>query len=92
MDSNDLWQINQQKIIAEKLTNIPEWIQQSSWEEFILAMNLKNPQVIGFGISDKETFKQATAYAKGALIGSAFIKHITEKGKGKISDFIRAIL
>jgi len=66
--------------------------EQTDYFKRIAVMNLKNPQVIGFGISDKETFKQATAYAKGAIIGSAFIKHITEKGKGKISDFIRAIL
>ena len=66
--------------------------EQTDYFKRIADMNLKNPQVIGFGISDKETFKQATAYAKGAIIGSAFIKHITEKGKGKISDFIRAIL
>jgi hypothetical protein len=53
MDSNDLWQINQQKIIAEKLTNNPEWIEQSSWEEFILAMNLKNPQSYGAIIQNR---------------------------------------
>src|SRR5690606_5227506 len=38
----------------------------------IADMNLKNPQIIGFGISDSKTFKQATQYAKGAIIGSAF--------------------
>jgi tryptophan synthase alpha chain len=34
-------------------------------------MNLKSPQVIGFGINNKETFNQAT-HAKGAIIGSAY--------------------
>ena len=66
--------------------------EQSDYFKRIADMNLKNPQVIGFGISNNETFKQATNYAKGAIIGSAFIKHLTEKGKGKISDFVRAIL
>jgi tryptophan synthase alpha chain len=37
-------------------------------------MNLQSPQVIGFGINNKETFNQATQFAKGAIIGSAFIK------------------
>jgi tryptophan synthase alpha chain len=31
----------------------------------------QNPQVIGFGINNKETFNQATQFAKGAIIGSA---------------------
>jgi tryptophan synthase alpha chain len=30
---------------------------------------------------------QATQYAKGAIIGSAFIKDLTEKGTGHISEF-----
>jgi tryptophan synthase alpha chain len=30
----------------------------------------------------------ATKNAKGAIIGSAFIKHITEKGVDKIGDFV----
>ncbi|HBK82301.1 MAG TPA: tryptophan synthase subunit alpha, partial [Flavobacterium sp.] len=36
-------------------------------------LKLKNPQVVGFGIKDKETFIQATEHQKGAIIGSAFI-------------------
>jgi tryptophan synthase alpha chain len=51
----------------------------------------KNPQVIGFGINNKETFNQATQFAKGAIIGSAFIQHLTENGTAKIADFVRAI-
>lgn len=39
-------------------------------------MNLKNPILIGFGISDKATFEQACEYANGAIIGSAFVKGI----------------
>ena len=37
-------------------------------------MHLKNPIMIGFGISDNESFKQACKYANGAIIGSAFIR------------------
>ncbi len=38
------------------------------------AMKLKNPRLIGFGISDKTTFDIACEHANGAIIGSAFIK------------------
>ncbi|MFD0941689.1 tryptophan synthase subunit alpha [Pedobacter boryungensis] len=40
----------------------------------IKAMDLKNPLMIGFGISDKQTFDAANEYASGAIIGSAFVK------------------
>jgi tryptophan synthase alpha chain len=57
----------------------------------ISEMELKNPQIVGFGISDNESFQQATKYAKGAIIGSAFIKHLTAEGTGKISQFVNSI-
>lgn len=41
-------------------------------------MNLKNPTLIGFGISNKETFDSACAHASGAIVGSAFIKVLGE--------------
>ncbi|MDN3665949.1 tryptophan synthase subunit alpha [Algibacter miyuki] len=66
--------------------------EQTSYFKRIADMNLKNPQVIGFGISDNETFTQATTYAKGAIIGSAFIKHITENGVNKTDVFVKSIL
>jgi tryptophan synthase alpha chain len=40
----------------------------------VVGMNLKSPLMIGFGISDHHSFTQATKYADGAIIGSAFIK------------------
>ncbi|MGM0391446.1 MAG: tryptophan synthase subunit alpha [Bacteroidota bacterium] len=57
----------------------------------ISGMNLKNPQIIGFGINDKESFNQATEFASGAIIGSAFVKHLTENGTEKISGFVKDI-
>ncbi|WP_417289921.1 tryptophan synthase subunit alpha [Corallibacter sp.] len=65
--------------------------EQTQYFERIKKMNLKNPQVIGFGISNKETFTQATTYAKGAIIGSAFIKHITNNGVETINEFTKQI-
>lgn len=64
---------------------------QEAYFKRIADMNLKNPQIIGFGISNKETFNQATQFAKGAIIGSAFIQHLTENGTGKIEEFVKAI-
>lgn len=57
----------------------------------IADMNLKNPQIIGFGISDNKTFTQATEYAKGAIIGSAFIKFLSDNAIDKISKFVTSI-
>jgi tryptophan synthase alpha chain len=53
-------------------------------------MNLNNPQVIGFGINNKETFNQATQFAKGAIIGS-FHQYLTENGTEKIAEFVKTI-
>lgn len=36
-------------------------------------LRLNNPLLIGFGISDHETFSAACSYAAGAIVGSAFI-------------------
>jgi tryptophan synthase alpha chain len=59
----------------------------------VLTMKLKNPLMIGFGISDKESFETACAYANGAIIGSAFIKAIdgSKDLKGDINKFIKGI-
>ena len=65
--------------------------EQSSYFERIAGMNLKNPQIVGFGISNAQTFQQATAKTKGAIIGSAFIKHLTQNGVDGISDFVGQI-
>ena len=64
---------------------------QTDYFKRIANMNLNNPQIVGFGISDNETFAQATQFAKGAIIGSAFIKHLTNEGTDSISNFITAI-
>lgn len=66
--------------------------EQTNYFERIAKMNLNNPQVIGFGISNNDTFTQATKYAKGAIIGSAFVKHVTENGITTIDKFVKSIL
>lgn len=57
----------------------------------IASMKLKNPQVVGFGIGNSQAFRQATADAKGAIIGSAFIRHLSENGVKGIPAFVKSI-
>lgn len=44
----------------------------------INAMSLRNPRMVGFGISNRETFRAACDYASGAIIGSKFVTLIGE--------------
>ena len=65
---------------------------QTEYFKRIANMNLKNPQIVGFGISNNDTFTQATKYANGAIIGSAFVKHVTNNGVDTIDEFTERIL
>ncbi len=65
--------------------------EQSAYFERIASMDLKNPQIVGFGISNAQTFQQATSKTKGAIIGSAFIKHLTQNGVDGIDAFVGQI-
>ncbi len=65
---------------------------QTDYFKRIADMNLTNPQIVGFGISNNETFTQATKHTKGAIIGSAFIKHLTANGIDTIDKFVKNIL
>ncbi len=66
---------------------------QSAYFARVKGMNLKNPTLIGFGISNAETFNKACDNANGAIIGSAFIKAISQEGelKENIEQFIYSI-
>ncbi len=61
-------------------------------------MKLKNPRLIGFGISDKTTFDIACQHAQGAIIGSAYIRAL-ERGdregmsvEATTADFVGGVL
>ncbi len=56
-------------------------------------MGLKNPRLIGFGISDNETFKKAASQSAGAIIGSAFIKVISQATDlvGEVKAFVNMV-
>lgn len=68
--------------------------QQISYFERIKSLQLSTPQLIGFGISDRESYLTASKYANGAIIGSAFIKHLKDKNEvdKATADFINLIL
>ena len=65
--------------------------EQIDYFERIKAMNLKSKLIIGFGISDYKTFSKACEYANGAIIGSAFIKHLEQEGVEKIHEFVKKL-
>jgi tryptophan synthase alpha chain len=41
-------------------------------------MNLRNPRMVGFGISNRQTFDTACSHASGAIIGSRFVTLLDE--------------
>jgi tryptophan synthase, alpha subunit len=50
-------------------------------------MNLHNPRMVGFGISNKQTFDAACSHASGAIIGSRFVT-LLNKYKGDAQQAI----
>ncbi|MDF2157383.1 tryptophan synthase subunit alpha [Algoriphagus sp. CAU 1675] len=68
--------------------------EQVTYFERVKAMGLKNPRLIGFGISDAETFSTASQYSNGAIIGSAFIKKIKDSANlnADIQEYIKSVI
>lgn len=66
---------------------------QENYFERIKSMGLKNPLMVGFGISDRSSFRIACQYSNGAIIGSAFIRaiHQSDDLKKDIHTFIKTI-
>jgi len=52
----------------------------------IKAMELENPLIIGFGISNNDTYTKACQYANGAIVGSAFVKYL-----GSRADYLEGV-
>ena len=48
--------------------------QKQAYFRRINAMNLRNPRLVGFGISNKATFEAAASNSSGAIIGSKFVQ------------------
>jgi tryptophan synthase alpha chain len=66
---------------------------QKDYFQSVKAMELKSPRLIGFGISDKNSFLTASSYSHGAIIGSAFIKVLQQATnlEEDIKTYIRGI-
>jgi tryptophan synthase alpha chain len=52
--------------------------QKQAYFRRIDGMNLRNPRMIGFGISNKQTLESARQNAAGAIIGSKFVTLLSE--------------
>jgi tryptophan synthase alpha chain len=59
--------------------------------ERIAKLNLNNPQIIGFGIHSKKAIDETSLHQKGAIIGSAFVKNLSENGVESIEKFIETL-
>jgi tryptophan synthase alpha chain len=64
---------------------------QTDYFKRIAALGLNTPQIVGFGISNAETYQAATTYAQGAIIGSAFIQFLEKEGVANIGAFVERI-
>ena len=80
-------------VSSSSVTGAKNTFQKNQIEYFkrVDDMKLKTPKIIGFGISNSETFNTAIRYSDGAIIGSAFIKFLEKEGVNKISSFISSI-
>lgn len=83
-------------VSSSSTTGIGKKVEDFEMEYFenVRQMNLKNPRMIGFGISDHATFTNACKYANGAIIGSAFLKSLDENRtiEENISCFVDRIV
>jgi tryptophan synthase alpha chain len=66
---------------------------QVKYFERVKAMELRNPTLIGFGISNHETFQRACQHSAGAIIGSAFINVLKNASylENDITTFIKEV-
>lgn len=64
---------------------------QQSYFQRIADMKLQSKLLVGFGISNEETYQAAVAHSQGAIIGSAFIKHLEENGNQSVHEFVKTI-
>ena len=86
-----IYMVSSNSITGAK-TGISE--EQITYFERVQAMNLKNPRLIGFGISDAESFSTASNYGNGAIIGSAFIKTVKNSSNldADIQQYIQSVI
>lgn len=68
--------------------------EQENYFSRLQQMNLKNPFLVGFGVSSYDSFSAVNKYAAGAIIGSAFIKNLSEVKDVEtgVDDFVHSII
>ncbi len=64
-------------------------MEQIAYFKKIRSLGLQSPTMIGFGISNKKMVVEANKYANGAIIGSAFIKAVSNDNH---VEFIRKLI
>lgn len=81
-------------VASSSITGAKGEISQVQLDYFkrIKMMNLKSKLIVGFGISSKSTFNTACESMNGAIIGSAFVKFLDEKGVNRIGEFVKGII
>lgn len=81
-------------VASSSITGAKGEISQGQIDYFnrIKAMNLKSKLIVGFGISSKSTFDTACEFMNGAIIGSAFVNFLKEKGVDRINEFVKGII
>ena len=82
-------------VSSSSTTGSTKGISEEQVEYFkrIQKLNLKTPCMVGFGISDRESFLAASEHARGAIIGSAIIKTL-KSGRDiqkDLTEFIQAV-
>jgi len=66
---------------------------QFEYFERINKLQLTTPRMVGFGISNNDSYKQVCKFANGAIVGSAFIKMLEKSAdlKNDIISFVQSI-
>ena len=78
-------------VSSSSITGPKKNLEDTSFKYFdkISNMNLNNPSIVGFGISNRETYEKVIERSKGAIIGSAFINFIEQNSIEDIGNFIK---
>ena len=73
---------------ATNMTDVSGFLQRLG------SYNLNNPVLVGFGIKDRESFRSASAYSNGAIIGTAYIRAIegAEDVRAATKTFLSSVL
>ncbi len=84
-----IYLVSSDNITGTKLSLNPKL---ESYFQRIQGYNLKSPIMVGFGISDAESYQAACKYSNGAIIGSHFIKCLAEftDYPTQIKDYVKS--